>query len=43
MGQTPFVVAMSCRDNDVAASILTREPSATEQVSLEVSAVFPYF
>ena len=34
LGQTPFVVAMSCRDNDVAASILAREPAAAEQVRL---------
>lgn len=31
LGQTPFVVAMNCRDNEASAAILAREPSAAEQ------------
>ena len=31
LGQTPFVVAMGCRDNSASAAILAREPSAAEQ------------
>ena len=31
MGQTPFVVAMNCRDNESASAILAREPGAAEQ------------
>ncbi|XP_047142037.1 rabankyrin-5 isoform X3 [Hydra vulgaris] len=30
-GQTPFIVAMNCRDNDASTAILAREPYAAEQ------------
>lgn len=35
LGQTVFVIAMNCRDNEASASILAREPSAAEQVCIQ--------
>lgn len=35
LGQTAFVIAMNCRDNEASAAILAREPSAAEQVCIQ--------